>query len=80
VLPDGSLQPCGQVESAAQAPAVVIPDEFGRSLAFDRETVDIQTGQHIEQGETPARARELAITAARRIHGGQPGRPYTQRS
>jgi hypothetical protein len=80
VLPDGSLTPAPEVDSARAAPSVVLPPEFGRDWRYDRETVDLMTGQQIEAGHTPERAREIAVTAAYRNADGQTGRPYTPRS
>lgn len=44
----------------------------------DRGTVDLTTAQLIAGGHTPERARQIAVTAVRRLHGDAV--PYTQRS
>jgi hypothetical protein len=77
---NGTFEVSAAVDSAHTAPSVVLPPEYGRDLADDRETVDRQTGQMVRMGLTPDSAREAAITAARRNLHGQSGRPYLSRS
>lgn len=64
----------GALELAEQ----VARDWSDNQYRHDRGTIDITTGQLVAAGHTPERARQIAVTSVRRLHGDRV--PYTQRS
>jgi len=71
-----------EVEAAFPG-ALALAEQVARDFAesqyqHDRGTVELMTAQNIRGGLSPERARQIAVTAVRRIHGDTV--PYSHRS
>lgn len=64
-----------QLEAAELCERLHLPNPLGRErdrVAYNRETIQIQTGQNVAAGMTPAEARRDAIAAAERYDAREP--------
>lgn len=75
---DGTVVP--EVDTSATPPPVVVPEVLTTKDDVDhkRGSVSLMEGQLVEAGWAPARARQIAVQAARRSDGSEV--PYPERA